>query len=67
MAIKRSVASFATKRPDHLLSEDRRWPPKSEEQVWQQREQITYFLKERDGHQRVRSRSGSKETRSLTL
>src|SRR6202044_2983741 len=44
MATKGSTAGFAAKRPDHLLPEDRRWPPKGQQQVLQQRDQITYSL-----------------------
>src|SRR6202044_3997517 len=46
MATKGSAAGFAAKRPDHLLPEGRRWPPKGQWQVLQQRDQITYFLRE---------------------
>ena len=67
MATKGSAAGFAAKRPDHLLPEGRRWPPKGQQQVLQQTDQITYSLRAGDGHQRVRSRFFSKETRSLTL
>ena len=86
MAIKRSAAGLAAKRPDHLLpegkrwppegqqqvlqqrpdhlhSEGRRWPPKGQQQVLQQKYQITYILKAGDGHQRVSSRFGNKESR----
>ena len=66
MATKGSAAGFAAKRPDHLLSKGRRWPPKGQQQVLWQRDQITYFLRAGDGQQRV-SRFCSKETRSLTL
>ena len=59
-------AGFVAKRPDHLLSKGRRWPPKDQQQVLQQRDQITYPLRVGDGHQRVSSRFCSKETRSLT-
>src|ERR1700735_1296840 len=33
MAAKGSAAGFVAKRPDHLLSEGRRWPPKDQQQV----------------------------------
>ena len=60
---KGSAASFAAKRPDHLLPESSRWPPKGQQQVFQQIDQITYSLKAGDGQQRVNSRFSSKETR----
>ena len=44
MATKGSAAGFAAKRPDHLHTEGRRWPPKGQQQVLQQRDLITYFL-----------------------
>ena len=66
MVTKESAAGFAANRPDHLLPENRRWPPKSQQQVLQQTDQITYILKAGDGHQRVSSRFCSKQTRSLT-
>ena len=65
MATKGSVGGFAAKRPDHLLPEGREWPPASAAGL-QKRDQITYILRAGDGHQRVSSRFGSKETRSLT-
>ena len=37
MATKGSAAGFATKRPDHLQTEDRGWPPKGQQHVLQQR------------------------------
>ena len=49
MATKGSAAGFAAKRPDHLHSEGRRWPPKGQQQVLQQRDQITYQLRVGDG------------------
>ena len=52
MAIKGSAAGFATKRPDHLQPEGRIWATKSQQQVLQQRDQITYILRAVDGHQR---------------
>ena len=55
MATKGSAACFAAKRPDHLHSEGRRWPPKGQQQILQQRDQITYPLKAGDGHQMVSS------------
>ena len=67
MATKGSAAGFAANRPDHLQPEDRRWPPKGQQQVLKQTDQITYSLKAGDGHQRVSSRFCSKQTRSLTL
>ena len=63
MATKGSAAGFAAKRPDHLHTEGRRWPPKGQQQVLQHRDQITYSLRAGDGHQRVNSRFSSKETR----
>ena len=66
MASKGSAAGFAAKRPDHLLPEGRRWPPKGQQEILQQRGQITYILRAGNGHQRVSSRFYSKETRSLT-
>ena len=66
MGIKGSAVGFATKRPDHSHPEGRRWPPKGQQQVLQQRDQITYILRAGDGHQRVSSRFCSKEARSLT-
>ena len=66
MATKWSAAGFAAKRPDHLHTEGRRWPPTNQKQVLPQRDQITYSLRAGDGHQRVNSRFCSKETRSLT-
>ena len=62
MATKGSTAGFAAKRPDHLLPEDRRWPPKGQQQVLQQRDQITYALRAGDSHQRVSSRFCNKKT-----
>ena len=59
-------AGLVANRPDHLLPEARRWPPKGQPQVLQQRDQITYPLKAGNGHQKVSSRFCSKETRSLT-
>ena len=56
MATKGSGAGFAAKRPDHLLSDGRRWPPKGQQQVLQQRAQITYSLSAGYGNQRVSSR-----------
>ena len=47
-----SAADFAAKRLDHLLPEGRRWPPKGQQQVLQQRDQITYPLRVGDDHQR---------------
>ena len=67
MATKGSAAGFAAKRPDHLHAEGRRWPPKGQQLVSQQKDQITYILRGGDGHQMVSSRFYSKETRSLTL
>jgi hypothetical protein len=52
MAAKRSAAGFAAKGPDHLHTESRRWPPKGQQQVLQQRDQITYTLKVGDDHQK---------------
>ena len=66
MATKGSAAGYAAKTPDHLHTKSRRWPPKGQQQVLQQRDQITYSLREGNGHQRVSSRFCSKETRSLT-
>jgi hypothetical protein len=66
MATKGSAAGFAAKRPDHLQAEGRRWPPKGQQQVLQQKDQITYRLRGGDGHQWVSSRFFSKEIRSLT-
>ena len=45
MATKGSAAGLAAKRPDHLLAEIRRWPPNGQQQILQQRDQITYILK----------------------
>ena len=59
--IKMSTEGFAAKRADHLLPERKRWPPKGQQQVLQQRDQITYILETGDGHQRVRSGFHSKE------
>jgi hypothetical protein len=56
MAIKRSAAGFAAKKPDHLHPEGKRWPPKGQQQVLQQRDQITYILRAGNGHQKVSSR-----------
>jgi hypothetical protein len=67
MATKVSEAGFSANRPDHLLSEGRRWPPKGQQQVLQQTDQITYNLRAGDGHQRVSSRFCNKQSRSLTL
>ena len=67
MTIKVSTAGFAAKRSDDLLPEGRRWPPKGQQQVLQQRDQITYILRAGDGQQRVSSRFHSKETGSLTV
>ena len=53
MATKGSAAGFAAKKPDHLHPEGRRWPPKGQQQVGQQRDQITYNLRVGDDHQRV--------------
>ena len=66
MAIKGSAAGFAANRPDHLQSEGRRWPPKGQQQVLQQTDQITYSLRAGDGHQRVNGKFCSKQTKSLT-
>ena len=66
MVSKGSSAGFAAKRPDHLLPEDRGWPPKGQQQVLQQRDQITYILRAGDGNQRVSGMFCSKETISLT-
>ena len=52
MAIIGSTADFSVKRPDHLHTESRRWPP-NQQQVLQQRDQVTYILRAGDGHQRV--------------
>jgi hypothetical protein len=60
MASKGSAAGFAAKRPDHLLPEGRRWPPKGQQQVLQQRDQITYILRAGDGHQWVSSSFATK-------
>jgi hypothetical protein len=67
MATNESTAGFASKKLDHSLPEGRRWSPKDQQQFLQQTDQITYFLRARDGHQSVRSRFFSKQTRSLTL
>jgi hypothetical protein len=56
MATKVSAAGFSAKTPDHLPTEGKQWPPKGQQQVLQQRDQITYPLRARDGHQRVSSR-----------
>jgi hypothetical protein len=66
MATKGLVAGIAAKRPDHLHAEGRRWPLKGQQQILQQRDQITYTLRAGDGHQSVNSRFSSKETPSLT-
>ena len=50
--IKMSTEGFAAKRADHLLPERKRWPPKGQQQVLQQRDQITYILKAGDDHQK---------------
>ena len=60
MATKGSAAGFAASRSDHVQPEDRRWPPKGQQQVLQQTDQITYSLRTGDGHQRVGSRFCSK-------
>ena len=52
---KGSAAGFVAKRPDHLHPEGRRWPPKGQQQVFQQRDQITYTLRAGNGHQRSAS------------
>ena len=49
MATKGSAAGFAAKRPDHLQTEGRRWPPKGQQKVLLQKDQITYSLRARDG------------------
>jgi hypothetical protein len=66
MATKGLAAGFAAKRPDYLQSEGKRWPPKGQQQVLQQRDQITYILRAEDGHQRVSSKFCRKKTKSLT-
>ena len=65
MATKGS-AGFTAKRPDHLQAEGGRWPPKGQQHVFQQKDQIIYRLRAGDGHQRVSGRFHSKETRALT-
>ena len=59
---KGSAAGFAAKRTDHLPPEGRRWQWKGQQQVLQQRDQITYSLKAGDGQQQVLQ----KKIRSLT-
>ena len=66
MATRGSAASFSAIRPDHLHTEGRTWPPKSQQQVLQQRDHITYFLRAGDAHQRI-NRFWGKEARLLTL
>ena len=44
MATKGSAAGLFAKRPDHLHTEDRRWSPKGQQQVLQQKAYITYSL-----------------------
>ena len=66
MSTKWSAERFAAKRPDHLHPEGRRSPPKGQQQVSWQRDQITYKLRAGDGHQRVSNRFWNKKTRSLT-
>ena len=66
MATKGSTAGLAEKRLDHLHTEGRRWPPKGQQQVLQQKNQITYILRAGDDQQRVSSRFCSKKARSLT-
>jgi hypothetical protein len=56
MGTKGSAAGFTAKRPDHLQAEGRRWAPKGQQQVLQQRDQITYKLRAGDEHQSVSSR-----------
>ena len=63
MVTKGSAAGFAAKRPDHLHTEGKRWSPKGQQQVLQQRDQITYSLRAGNGHQRVSSRVCGKEAR----
>jgi hypothetical protein len=46
MATKGSATSVAAKRPDHLQSEGKRWPPKGKQQVLQKTDQITYTLRQ---------------------
>ena len=60
MATKGSAAGFAANRPDHLQTGDRRWPPKGQQQVLQQTDQITYSLRAGDGHQIISSKFCSK-------
>jgi hypothetical protein len=45
MVTKRSAADFETKRPNHLPTEGMRWPSKGQQQILQQRDQITYILR----------------------
>ena len=49
MATKGSAAGFEAKRPDHLLPEGRRWPPKGQQEDLQKNDQITYILRAGDG------------------
>ena len=52
MATKGSAAGFAAKRPDHLQTKGRRWPPNGQQQVLLDRDQIPYLLRAGDDHQR---------------
>ena len=44
MSTKGSAAGLAMNRPDHLLSEGRKWAWKGQELDFQQMDQITYTL-----------------------
>ena len=61
MATKGSAAGFAAKKPDQLHPKSRRWPPKGQQEAFQQRDQITYRLRAGDGQHRVSSRFCSKK------
>jgi hypothetical protein len=65
MVTKGSAAGFAAKRPNHLHTKGRRWPPKGQQHVLQQRDQATYRLRAEDGHQRVSSRFAAKRPNHL--
>jgi hypothetical protein len=45
MATKGSAAGFVAKKPDHLHPKGRKWPAKGQQQVFEQRDQITHTLR----------------------
>ena len=49
MATKGLAEGFASKRPDHLPTEGRKWPPKGQQKVLLERDQITYQLRATKG------------------